>query len=431
MHRAMVLTGSLLFTACAPQNVSLEGDFTALLSDNGSVTLDRGNLKLDEFDRQYAIDCRDFATARSDEENEVLRLNNRLPLCRGDVNEDGVTVSREDWPPQHETWLDNDGFVVVGSAFDPWRGEAIITSEGDVQIAFHQRLPGGEDFRFAIAVDPDFQPRTCVQSEDGEGVDYAQVDGDWIGNWSQGLEEGDRMFYMNSGAYQFNPQNLPALSNPDPDQWYLPNEWQAGFSRGRFADDLFRVRPTRFATPESYFAFADFEGGGSAAAVSRSDLFHCPWAGEEFDPNYELHANCVAGQEGRMETIADEVLSEYELIDLPLDSELFPSMRPRVHANAWRTPDDSNAGLDGWLEFHYSWIRFDAGSELETGGAATGEFQMVFDANDSPSRFFVRGKFNVSKFKRDTWTTEYLPPTKFAENNSTLCGTEVLPPDNF
>jgi hypothetical protein len=433
MHRALVLTGSLLLPACAPQNASLTGEFTAFLADGSSITLQRDNLKLGQFERNYAVDCRDFATARNEEENEELRLDDRLQICQGDVDENGVTIGRDDWPPTHETWLADSGFVVVGEPLDPWRGEGIITSEGDVQIGFHHRLPGGPDFRFAIVVDPDFQPRSCVQAEDGEGVSYEPVDGDWVENWSTDLQEGEtgRLFYLHAGSYQFNPSRLPSAADPSPPVWFLPNEWLAGYSRGRFADDDFRVRPPRYATPETYFSYDSAELAGDAATVRRDDLFFCSWAGEEADPDYAVFDGCMVNQFERAEEIADEVAEEFELVDLQVESESLPSMRPRIHPNLWRTPNTNAAGLDGWVEFHYSWIRFDEGSDLSTGGAATGEFQMVFDAFDSASRFFVRGSFDVKRFKRDTWTTEYLPPVKFEEAGTTQCGSPVLPPDNF
>jgi hypothetical protein len=43
----------------------------------------------------------------------------------------------------------------------------------------------------------------------------------------------------------------------------------------------------------------------------------------------------------------------------------------------------------------------------------------------------VRGSFKVDRFKRDRWTTDYLPAVKFEENGTTFCGTTVEPPDNF
>jgi hypothetical protein len=433
MHRVLAISTCLFAGACTPQNAELTGDFTAFLSDVASVTLQRGDVKLDEFERRYAVDCRQFATARSDAEVEALRLNNRLPVCRGDVAEDGTVLGREDWPPPHERWVDDDGFVVVGDQFDPWRAEAIITSEGDVQLGFHQRLPGGKDFRFALVIDPDFQPRECAQSEDGQSVVFQEVDGDWVANWSEDLgdDEQGRLFYLNANSYQFNPAPNDGPGASAADQWFLPNEWMAGYSRGRFADDEFRSRPTRYAAPETYLAFQDAENSGDDGAVDYSSLFFCEWFGEEIDPNFEVFDACHAARIAEARTIAEEVEEEYALIGIPVDAAGLPSMKPRIHTNLWRDPDGHDAGLDGWTELHYSWVRFDPGAELETGGSATGEFQIVFDAFESPSRFFVRGSFKVDRFKRDTWTTAYLPAVKFEENGTEFCGTTVLPPSNF
>jgi hypothetical protein len=433
MHRALVISSLLLMGGCAPQNASLTGDYTAYLSDVAAITLQRGNLKLSEFSRRFNIDCREFATARSDEENESLRLSPREQVCRGDVDEEGNTVGRDDWPPQHEVWIEDDGYVVVGDTFEPWRGEGIITSEGDVQLGFHQRLPGGEDFRFAFVIDPDFQPSECAQNEAGDGVVFQDIDGDWVAEWSNELDEDEEgtLYFLNASSYQFNPNpNEDANNAAAENTWFLPNEWLAGSSRGKFADDEFRHRPARFGTPELYLNFDEEEASGGTGTVVFSDLFLCEWD-EDADPDQVAYENCRAEKIERAQSIADNVVDEFEHIGLPVNAEGLPSMRPRVHTNAWRTVDGNAGGLDGWVELHYSWVRFDPGSELETGGAASGEFNIVFDGIDSPSRFFVRGSFKVDRFKRDRWTTDYLPAVKFEENGTTFCGTTVEPPDNF
>ena len=79
-------------------------------------------------------------------------------------------------------------------------------------------------------------------------------------------------------------------------------------------------------------------------------------------------------------------------------------------------------GLDNWVGLNYAWVKFDAGSQLEVGGAASGEFMVFFDGTENASRLIVRGRFDVSKFKQDTWGTPYLPTIKFEESGTTPCG---------
>jgi hypothetical protein len=555
MRVPAVLAASLLVSACAPQGATIvAGDYTAYLAASNSITYQRGALKLEEFDRSFYVDCREFVDAKDDDENEDLRLGdgpgdgreNRLPICPGD----GPTGSQ--WPPQQEVWLDDDGFLVVGSALDPWRAEAIITSEGDVQLGFHQRLPGGEDFRFAFVVDPNFQPKECVQKEDGTGVEHRPLDGDWVTEWSKDLSEdegGGKLFYLNSSAYQFDPE-ATYLHNGEPatknlDRWFLPNEWLGGHAEAKFADDRGVLRTTRFGEPAAYLGFEAQESSvGSldlTPDVYTAQLYYCqPYiekydacleedrvdsfdlcmdkpdlmreenrlaeeAGEdaphdvgdireleggclilfrrcieeeiaefsgvtydvrpnayEFDPSTSFggcaveyapcardamngsgdadacaatyrtcvvssHEDCLADTEERARAALQTSRAELRRAGVSEDAEeetagALPKYGPRLHTNLWRAPDGLPAGVDGWMELNYNWVHFDEGSVLEPGGSATGEFMLTFDASDSATRMFVRGEFEVKRFRKDSWTTAYLPAIKFEQNGTTECG---------
>jgi hypothetical protein len=537
---------------CAPQNATITaGEYTAFLAISNSITYQRGDLKLDQFDRQYYVDCREFFDATV-KETEDFRLGEgtgeqgdvRLPICTGDPGVGG------NWPPTQETWMDDDGFLVVGSELDPWRGEAVITSEGDVQISFHQPLPGArDDLRFAIAIDPDFQPRQCVQNESGDGVEYKEIDGDWVAGWSGDIKEGEgggRLFYLNALAYQFAPRetiehNLdPATA--DLRRWNIPDEWQGGYSEAKFSDDRLFMRSARYGDPASYLTYetASNSLGGLDLLpdVFTGDIYYCQSWREEYNrclepARLQTYSACIAAatdQLGRdqcgisfSECLEDEeagfsgdrlgedgdiligigipfygfgsftrsglVVSGYELCTIeyaacaneatldgestaPCEAEFatcheeayqacktstddvatsasrqirnelaragvpgaeepeegetagaLQTLQPRYHKNEWRTPDGFAAGIDDWSELNFNWIRFDEGSELEVGGSASGTFQLVYDAIDSASRLFIRGSFEVKKFKKDTWTTKNLPPIKFEENGTTECGT--------
>lgn len=439
--RSLSLVLVLFATACEPKNAKLSaGDFAAFLATD-SLTLFRESLKVEDFATSYAIDCRDFETG----ENDRLRLDGRLEVCPGDPgvveSEPAVIVNGQvvreavqgDWPPEHEAWLNNGGFQVVSDVLEPWRGEAVITSEGDVQIGFHQRLPGGEDFRFMVAVDPNFNPRRCVQ--EGQDLNFEPIDGNWLENWSDGFD--GTMYFLNGAEFHYAPEEVrqgeedPVRYTAQP--WFIPEEWRAGFAAGQFADDRLRVRSARYARPAAYVG-VDNQGllSSGAPPILRSDLFYYGYDAVYGDGPEELGevvgadvaAARVDAQTEIVDEIAGEIMAEYRKMEVPLaeDSDGLPSIRPIVHNNDWRVHDGNPAGFDGWVALNYSWIRFDSSSVLEKGGSATGEFSILFDAEDNQSRVMVRGSFEVSRFKRDTWVTEFIPDAKFEENGNTICG---------
>ena len=183
----------------------------------------------------------------------------------------------------YETWIDNGAFYVRGNNLEPWRGEAIITSEGDFQLTFHNTLPGGADLRFAIVVDPNFQPTQCIQSGDGDSTERANIDGDWLAGWSTQLDEmaedenlspalakyashfpGGTLFFPNARSYQYDPGNTEAF-------WSIPNEWRAGHAQGKFAEEFFNARTVRYGEPSIYQTVDE----GEEATIERDDMFYC------------------------------------------------------------------------------------------------------------------------------------------------------------
>ena len=417
-----------LLVGCAPQNAKIdEGDFTVFLSATNSPTVDKGKLDIaafgttDGFELRPPIDCREFTDVTKQKEIDALRLPDRAQICPGDADPSPL------WPPAHETWLGDTGYYVLGGKLDPWRGEAIVTSEGDIQIGFHQHMPGGQDFRFAFVVNPDFQPTECVQDAASGEVTSQDVDGDWIAEWSKdltGAQAGGQLYMLNAGSFQFDPRDTKS-------QWFLPDQWEAGYGAGKFADDGFTSRATLFGDPSTYLNPIDPLSG--TINVQAADLLWCPPDGSEYPypvsrPKYNNQAECLAGVKERADGIADEVQAELEAFGVPAATDTLPGVRPRVHGNEWRVSDGKAAGYDGWVELDYSWVEFDKDSELTVGGAATGTFNLMFDAGDSTSRFYVRGRFSVDKFKKDNWTTAYLPDIKKAENGTIECGKPFVEP---
>ncbi len=420
-----------LVGGCAPQNAQLTaGDFVAFLAATDSLTVNKGRVPLgedvedDTWELYHTIDCREFETASTVEETEALRVDaaNRLRICDGEANE-------LDWPPDHETWLDTNGFYAVGETLDPWRGEAVITSEGDIQVAFHHRLPGGEDFRFMFVIDPDFQPKDCVQTADGTATELVDVDGDWVANWSANTEGGSR-YYLNSGAFMWDPVTAEENTGSDnPPQWFLPNWWLAGYAAGRTGDDDLRVRTPRYANPELYLALEESELTAEPTVTDR-ELFHC-YVGDLPDcSSNQAQCDAIIAQaaecESRInvvETIAANVSEEFASIGI-VDVEGLPSSSPVVETNRWRAFQHTDpASLSRWVEMHYNWVEFDGDpATLEAGDSTSGRFSLFLDAVDSSTRVVVRGTFEIPRLKNDKWTTDYLPPELVERYETELCG---------
>lgn len=401
-HLAVSLAGLALF-GCNPHSAEAEGQITAFLSVSSSRTLLKEVLNLDGFEGNGAshaqIDCRD--------EDDFDLLPGRDPA---------VCAGIEDF--DHETWMEFDGYEVLSLPLEPWRGEAIITSEGDLQLTFHNRLPGQADFRFAIVVDPVFQPTQCSVGADGQGVS-SPVDGDWVENWSADLPTWDppaagTLYYLNQGAYQFNPHQLdPYTANH---VWALPERWSAGTSIAKYGEEDFYIVPPRYAFPFTYAAY----DSDQAAELEPEDLFYVEME-EGTDPTTDPDFQDL------IETtreVADAINSEFALA--LGETALAPADR-RVkvtsHTNEWRLPQGDAAGLDGWTELDFNWVRFDeAREDLVVGGSANGEFHLVMRSGDSPSRLVLTGTFTVDKIKQDRWVLADLTTEKLAEYGTELCG---------
>lgn len=373
-----------LAAGCTPHTAEIgEGTFTAFLAASTSRNILEDQLDLDGFAEHWQIDCRDL-------DDEDL-LPDRLDVC-GDVNDF-----------DHEQWLTFDGFEVVQEPLDPWRGEAIVTSEGDLQLTFHQRLPGGKDFRFAFVVDPQFQPKECVLDENGESVSVDVDGGNWLENWSADVDSGT-LYYINAGSYQFNPSDLD-------DIWILPDEWLAGFAGTKFAQEDMYLRAVRYGAPAAYGGY-EVEGSG----VGVRDLFYDGSLQEGEDPTASTSYQELIGE---VETVRDEVAAELAVVGVE-------DLAPRVHTNEWRTVDGASAGLDAWVELHYNWVRFDQQpADLAVGNPATGEFHLWLDSADSQSKIFIRGTFNVDKIRKDKFTVQNLQEEKLEEYGTSLCGDSV------
>jgi hypothetical protein len=411
---------SLALAACAPQSAILtEGEYTAFIASTNSISLLKDTVDPADYPdaggTTFNVDCREF---ESKEDRESLELPDALDIC-----------GQAQWPPEYETWATQNGYYVVQESMEPWRGQAIITGEGDIQIAFHQRLPGGADFRFILAVDPDFGPVTCKN----DGGDYAHVrrDGDWVAEWSkelsniadlpddlqakyphlQGLEDGS-LYFLNADGYQFDPK---AAVNTDT-IWSLPREWLAGAAQGKFSEENLFHRAPRYGEPEVYnFVATASETYATGAA---DDMFFCELAEGE-DP---AENPCIAELDTHLTDILDGTAKELDRMTTPTGAdEPVLNYLPIRHLNNWRPADGLAPGFDGWGELNYSYVAFSKNSVLEVGGSAEGAFAVVLEAVDSQTKVFVQGKFEIPKIRRDKWTALDLEKESLENSGNQLC----------
>ncbi len=247
----------LLAMGCKPQSAELNTtNYFAFMSESTSFSLLKGTVDPEDWSDKFVVDCRDFGTKK---ENEVLKLPDALKICKDWTDRDGDGHPA----PEIESWMGQGGFHVLTEEVVPWRGEAIITSEHDLQLSFHHRLPGGGDFRFSIVVDPDFQPTECAVK--GEGADAQPIDGDWLENWTQDLRnladadelkpghqiladhiDKGKLWYLNARGFQLDP------ADPEDTFWSLPEHYRAGFAAAKFAEEKFHTRAPRWGDPFVY-----------------------------------------------------------------------------------------------------------------------------------------------------------------------------------
>lgn len=386
---------AVAMTGCKPNNATVdEGRYMAYLATNTSPTLFQTELDFEGAETSFNIDCRDADDTVGD------LLEDPLDIC------DRTWATLSSGTPVYvanEGWVGTDGYRAIGGPLEPWRGEAVITSEGDIQIAFHQRIPGGEDFRFLIVVDPNFQPRRCAQGASGETF-AEDIDGDWLDNWSDDADSG-MLFYLTNGAFQFDPSNTD-------DIWSLPQEWRSGGAWGRFGREDLRARPPYYATPQAYNdrAVDEFSGPSSSSLFRVLDIE----SGDDPETNSDYQRVIR-----RVEDIVEETNDEFEDIQAPITAQ--------IHTNEWRAPDGSAAGLDGWVELHYSWIRFDDGATFDKGDPLSGDFNLLFDGVESQTRVAVSGSFTIDKLKKDRWVTDDVAAEKLEENGTVLCTNGTVP----
>ena len=383
----------LLFTGCNPQHATITDGhwFTWLANNSSKVFIDESlpfleDLSESTYDENLTVSMYE-CSGRTRSDNGYVREQEGFAYTSGDDCGDVDAISFE----SHK-FLQNDGFYLLSQPVEPWRTEAMINGEGDLQLTVHHSLPDGEDFRFMFSIDPYFRPTLCTTDAAGNPkVEY--LDGsDWVDRWSED-EDGYDIYYLNAGAYQLNPSDTD-------DYWFLTTDMSSGFGHAKFSAEEFNSIPTAYGN-------YDEDGGG--------DDFM--FVEDRNDVNYDGYDSAVAGLEEQAGIWSDErALTAGASID---DT---PAFAHKVEGNQWRPINASAAGLDGWGEVHSSWVRLSNDSEVVDGGTVKGDFQILFTAVESNSQILVKGAFEIEDLREDAWAYPILEDSKRAENNTIFCG---------
>ncbi len=361
---------------------------------------------------------------------------------------DGDMLTPDDCTVQTARYLnffDDKSFYLNHGDVATWREEAIITSEGDLQLTLHMDTKFG-DVRFGWVIKPNFQPTECV---DIDGVATERTlfdDGNWIDGWSSAYEEdaGYTVYMLNSGAAQVNP-------NDTGDYWYFDRTWLAGASFSRFADEDAYMYTSDFAdfsataaTPLWVGVDDDGKtvsgyGVGDDVGAEQYPELNCGKDGDSCNiadyPDFvqllqdNFNNGGVDGDDVSYAPVQDE-LANYAA--LPRDALPFTI---KIEDNSWRTTPAGEGGkpegFDNWSSINPGWVRLKATRDevdaLEPGtldSPLVGDFQVLFYSNDSSgSVWTMNGSFEINKIGEDVWGADTgLDELKRIENETPECG---------
>ncbi|MEC7947642.1 MAG: PKD domain-containing protein, partial [Myxococcota bacterium] len=254
----------LSFIGCAPQDAEVSAHFWTWLASNSSAAIGEDNLT-DIADKATVFECsgRGWDTVEERYEDGYIGPRNAEEAAEAryiggacELDEDGEPVEwcteeiQQKWADQCngtattvgvlDTFMADDGYYAIQGDVDPWRTEALINGENDLQLTVHHYLEKGQDFRFTFSIAPDFEPTRCISTENG--AEIQKVDGaSWVEKWSE--DEGDYfIYYLNAGTAQ--PTGSEAAAG---DILYLTTDWLTGYGFSKFAGEEFNSVANTFA----------------------------------------------------------------------------------------------------------------------------------------------------------------------------------------
>ncbi|MEN9786914.1 MAG: hypothetical protein RLZZ299_2178 [Pseudomonadota bacterium] len=400
-----------LLTACSPMDAQVEGRYVAYLADGSSenlTRLERNGKTVSEQARDLGlvpVDCRELADLTA-EELAAERLTSSQAYVAHCLDSAGAPLPLTYFPWLREFgYWKSEGEFAPDAALSAWRTEALLTSEGDLQLTAHIELPGLGDFRFGWAIDPDFQPTFCDDDPEAGAVERV-VDGDWLAHWADSAEavgKGGGLWPLNAGAYQVNPSNQGQ-------SWYFPPEWMAGTAFSRLEDEQFFSHPTDYADPAGVPLYAPMYRGDERLYPEATGSLES-WIG-----TMRTHLGSDGAGAPAITDLSGIGLSTFEPFFF-------------VEDNTWRPTDPEGSegatGLDGWLGVMPGWVRIDNPESIEVGNdePVTGEFQVYLEGVAAASKVLVRATFSIDEVREDRWGyNPTMEERKRAENRTPVCG---------
>lgn len=413
----------LLLVGCTPHDAEVQGTYTVWLAGNSSATVEHDDVDLES---ATLVDC-----YHDEDDPQFIGNSGDAPDCE--------SVESASW----QTFMEDDGFYILRDDLEPWRTDAVLNGEGDLQLTVHHNLGNGEDFRFAFSIDPDFAPVVCTADEQGNAA-LEYVDGSsWLKEWSAD-EDGYTIHYLNAGAYQQNPGGFS-------DYWYFDSPKEAGVGYAKFGDDDFSSMPNMYTwdDPDYEVLYTNPDNSSDSRCVEWDDeLEEALLSDRDRDNNddksgtnhtrlfygatyYSTYCDDVPNLDSVDEYRA-AIATELETVTAGWSQEMTEIYKAdqidfKIEDNAWRPVDDSSAGIDGWVEVAASWVRIKEGSTIEPGGSAEGDFQIFFEASQSSSHLLIHGTFKIDKIQEDKWAYEVLEEEKREESGVEYCGGAAMP----
>ena len=254
----------LSFIGCAPQDAEVTAHFWTWLGSNSSAAIGEDNLTgIDEKATIFECSGRGWDVVEMRYEDGYIgprsaeeAADPRFVGGSCELDEDGEPVEwcteeiQQKWADDCfgtadkvgvvDTFMYDDGYYAIQGDVEPWRTEAIINGENDLQLTVHHYLEKGQDFRFTFSIAPDFEPTRCISTENG--AEIQKVDGaSWVEKWSE--DEGDYyIYYLNAGTAQPTGSEAPAG-----DILYLTTDWLTGYGFSKFAGEEFNSVANTFA----------------------------------------------------------------------------------------------------------------------------------------------------------------------------------------
>jgi|GEM_PF-1449543 len=465
-------------TGCAPDHADVEGDWFAWLAQGSSPTVQEDELSLKsatkiecsgrgwdpdtcDYDPGYigpkfsGFDADDkFIGGSCAQTNSAGNTKPGFGKCDGALEPsctsedvDAFAAECDEFRAlEKNRWVLDDGYYGLTGDLDAWRSEALINSEGDLQLTIHVDLGDDQDFRYVWSIDPDFAPDDCLENEEGELYRAFSDGSSWVQEWSED-EDGNLIYYLNAGSYQVDPTDSEV-------SWYISDDMVSGYSHAKFAAEEFSSHPGEYghydldgsplpwgtdaisgASLAGGFLGVDVSGhAGNIGNAGSSD--YVDWY-EQYMANFETLCATVKGAKCENFDGSDKLSWEEEMVvtlgavkDANRDGELNEGdarFEHKIEANTWRPIDNTISGIDGWMEVHSSWVRLKTGQTVAPGEKVAGDFQIFFEGSEAGSRLLVRGSFEITELDMDKWGYDVLEDVKREENGTPYCGGSAAP----